>query len=205
MYFTIWATREALIYALYNKRRYIFSFWHLPYYVITLIHTYMNNIQKWSHFCESCWTLCDPMDCNLSGFSDHGIFQARILEWVAISLSRGSSQPRDWTWVSCIAGRRFTILATRETQVKEKVKVAQSCLTLRDPMDYKVHQILQARILEYSEAFTVSRGSFQPRDQTQVSHIAGRCFTSCATGKPKNTGVGSLSLLQWIFMTQEVN
>ena len=51
------------------------------------------------------------MDCSLQGSSIHGIFQARILEWVAISFSRGSSQPRDQTQVSHIAGRRFTIWA----------------------------------------------------------------------------------------------
>ena len=58
--------------------------------------------------------LCDPMDCSPPGSSVHGIFQARILEWVAISFSRRSSWPRDWTWVSRIVGRRFTIWATRE-------------------------------------------------------------------------------------------
>ena len=51
---------------------------------------------------QSCPTLWDSMDCSLPGSSVHGIFQARILEWVAISSSRGSSWPRDWTWVSCI-------------------------------------------------------------------------------------------------------
>ena len=51
---------------------------------------------------QSCLTLCDPVDHSLPGFSVHGILQARILEWVAISFSRGSSQPRDWTRVSCI-------------------------------------------------------------------------------------------------------
>ena len=58
---------------------------------------------------------CDPMDCSLPGSSIHEILQARILEWVAISSSRGFSWPRDWTQVSCIAGRFFTIWATRET------------------------------------------------------------------------------------------
>ena len=62
---------------------------------------------------QSCLTLCDPMDCSLTGSSIHGIFQARILEWVAISFSRRSSQPRDWTWVSHIVGRCFTTWATR--------------------------------------------------------------------------------------------
>ena len=53
-------------------------------------------------------TLCDPKDCNPPGFSVHGLLQARILGWVAISFSRGSSRPRDRTPVSCIAGRFFT-------------------------------------------------------------------------------------------------
>ena len=47
-------------------------------------------------------TLCDPMDCSSPGSSVHGILQARILEWVAMPSSRGSSQPRDRTWVSCM-------------------------------------------------------------------------------------------------------
>ena len=62
---------------------------------------------------QSCLTLCNPMDCKLPGFSIHRIFQARVLEWVAISFSRGSSQPKDRTWVSHIVGRRFTVWATR--------------------------------------------------------------------------------------------
>ena len=57
---------------------------------------------------------CDLMDCSLPGSSVHGILQARILEWIAILFSRGSSQPRDQTWVSLIAGRFFTIWATAE-------------------------------------------------------------------------------------------
>ena len=61
--------------------------------------------------------LCDPMDCNLLGFSIHGILQARILEWIAVSFSKGSSQPRDQTRVSCIGGRLFNLWATREAQL----------------------------------------------------------------------------------------
>ena len=65
--------------------------------------------------CVSCSiVLCNPVDCSPPGFLVHGISQARILEWVAISFSRRSSPPRDWTWVSCIAGRFFTIWTTRE-------------------------------------------------------------------------------------------
>ena len=57
------------------------------------------------------------MDCSLTGSSVHGIFQARILEWVAISFSRRSSRARDWSRVSRIIGRCFTVWATREVQV----------------------------------------------------------------------------------------
>ena len=51
---------------------------------------------------QSCLTLCNPMDCRLPGFSVHGVFQVRKLEWVAISFSRRSSQPRDQTHISCV-------------------------------------------------------------------------------------------------------
>ena len=54
---------------------------------------------------QSCLTLCDPMGCSPLGSADHRIFQARILEWVAISSSRESSWPRDQTLVSCTAGK----------------------------------------------------------------------------------------------------
>ena len=58
---------------------------------------------------QSCPTLWDPMDCSLTGSSVHGILQARILEWTTMPFSRGSSQARDWTWVTYVAGRFFTI------------------------------------------------------------------------------------------------
>ena len=61
---------------------------------------------------QSCLTLCDPMDYSPQGSSVHGILQARRLEWVAFPFSRGSSPPRDRTWVSGIAGRFFTIWAS---------------------------------------------------------------------------------------------
>ena len=57
---------------------------------------------------QSCPTLCDPMDCSPVGFSVRGILQAKLLEWVAAPSSQGSSWPRDWVHVSCIAGRFFT-------------------------------------------------------------------------------------------------
>ena len=81
------------------------------------------------------------------------------------------------------------------------VKVAESCPTLCDPMDCIVHGI---HPLEWV-AFPFSRRSSQPRDQTQVSHIAGGFFTSWIIRVTKNSGVGILSLLQWIFLTQKLN
>ena len=62
---------------------------------------------------QTCPTVCKHMNCSLP--SGHGILQTRILEWVAIPFSSRSSQPRDWTWDSCITGSFFTVWATRET------------------------------------------------------------------------------------------
>ena len=80
------------------------------------------------------------------------------------------------------------------------MKVAQSCPTLCDPMDYTVHGILQARILEWV-AFPFSRESSQLRSPT----LQADSLPAEPQGKPKNTGLGSLFLLQQIFPTQELN
>ena len=151
-----------------------------------------------------------PLDCSLSGSSVHGVFQARILEWVAIS-SRGSFWRREQTHISCvfgIPGRFFTHWAIRE------------CLTLCDPhglyspwnspgqnTEVDSHSLLQGifptqglnpgllhcrcilyqvshqgspRILEWA-AYPFSRGSSWPRNWVGVSCIADRFFTSWAT------------------------
>ena len=71
---------------------------------------------------QSCLTLCNPMDCSSPSSSVHGNLQARILEWVAIPFSRGSSQPRDWTQVSSNAGRFFTVWVTREALSEGKAE-----------------------------------------------------------------------------------
>ena len=72
--------------------------------------------EKWKHSSFRRVQLCNPMDCSPPGSSVHGILQARILERVVIPFSRGSFWPRDWTWVSCSAGRFFAVWATGETQ-----------------------------------------------------------------------------------------
>ena len=78
---------------------------------------WMVSLTQWTCVCcvlvvQSCVTFCDPVDYSPPGFSVHGILQVRILKWVAISFSMGSSQPRDRTWVSCLAGRCFILWAT---------------------------------------------------------------------------------------------
>ena len=82
------------------------------------VSIYMFNIIMLNCICvlvaQSCPTLCDPMDCSPPGSTVHGILQARILEWVAIPFSRGSSWPRNQSWVSFIAGGFLTVWATRE-------------------------------------------------------------------------------------------
>ena len=99
-FFTNWAMREA---------------WDLLWWFGSLV-------------AKSCLTLATPMDCSPPGSSVHGIFQAIILEWIPISFSRGSSQPRNWTQVSGTAGRFFTNWAMREAQrstIRRKIRMTQ--------------------------------------------------------------------------------
>ena len=132
-----------------------------------------------------CLTLCDPMKLGLPGLSVHGIFQARILDWVVMPSSRGYSWPRDWTQVSCTAGRPFTaepsgkpniillLLRGEKTEIVW-VKVTHSCLTLCDPMENS-----PGRILKWV-AYPFSTRSSWPRNWTGVPCIAGIFFTNWA-------------------------
>ena len=159
---------------------------------------------------QLCLTLW-PMDCSLPGSSFHGIPQGRILErvvifspWIfltqglntnllhwqvdSLPLSHlGSPESAKYIYIpslSCLPSTPpllFSILKKVSVlYLESEVKVTQSCPTVCDPMDYTVHGTLQARILEWV-AFPFSRGSSQPRGWIQVSHIAGRFFTSWAT------------------------
>ena len=91
----------------------------ITYWLKITIYAF-NEILSESEVTQSCLTLCDPVDCSLPGSSVHGVLQARILECVAISLSRGSFQPRDRTQVSHIAGKCSSLWATREAQWNSK-------------------------------------------------------------------------------------
>ena len=85
-------------------------------HILTLSHesSFLNYELNWTEVAQSGPTLCDPVDNSPQGSSVHGILQARILEWVAISFSKGSSQPRDRTQASRIVGRCFNLWAPRE-------------------------------------------------------------------------------------------
>ena len=141
---------------------------------------WLRKVCMLSH-CSHVWTLCDSLDCSTTGSSVHGVLQTRVLEWVAMSSSRGSCQSRDQTHVfhvSCIDRwglYDYSHLGSPDCPVK--VKVTQSCPM---PIDCTVHGIFQARILEWV-AFPFSRGPSQSGDRIQVSHIAGRYFTCWAT------------------------
>ena len=151
---------------------------------------------------RSCLILCNPMDCSPPSSSVHGIFLAKILEWVTISSSRESSRPRDWThvsWFSCIFCNFFLYIyiiaccdsIERKQLVNEddtwKVQtmdhllcsVVQSCLTLCDPVDCSppgssVHGISLAKILEW---VTIS----WTRDWTHISCIGRQVLYCWAT------------------------
>ena len=84
------------------------------FYVVTGLRTPGLHRYSESEVTLSCRTLCNPMDCSLPGSSVHGIFQARVLDWVATAFSSRSSRPRDGTQVSHIVDRCFTVWATRE-------------------------------------------------------------------------------------------
>ena len=121
---------------------------------------------------QSCLTLCDLMDSPI-----HGILQARILEWVAFPFSRGSSQPRDRTQVSHIAGRFFTNWATREALFTftspsvQFISVAQSCPTLCGamnrstpglPVHHQLPEFTQTRVHRVSDAIQASHPLSSP-------------------------------------------
>ena len=144
---------------------------------------------------QMCPTPCDPMDCSPPGSSVHEIFQGRIMEWVAISFSRGSSWPRDQTWVSCTTSRFFTTQATREAQISL----------------YYFPNFLQALEVIISSSFYhwghwKWKWSHSVMSDSLRLHGLYPTRLLCPWDYPGNsTGVGSHSLLQSIFLTQGLN
>ncbi len=143
------------------------------------------------------------MDCSLPSFSVHGIFQSRILKWGAISSSRETFQSRDRLHISCTGRWVLYCWATSASHTyscKEFSSFSQSCLTLCDPMDCSppgssVHGIHQARILKWV-AISYSRVSSLPGIESRSPRLQADSLPSEPPGKPRNTRVGSLALLQ---------
>ena len=115
---------------------------------------------------QSCLTLCDPMECSLSCSSIYGIFQARVLEWIAISFSRGSSWPRNQTRVSLIAGRRFIVWATREahecSNYCTNALISHASKVLLKILQARLQQYMNRELPDVQAAFRKGRGT---RDQ----------------------------------------
>ena len=157
---------------------------------------------------QSCLILCNPME-----YTVHGILQARILEWVGFPFSRGSSQPRDQTGISCIAGGCFYQLSYEGNSPQNKYAVL-SCSVISHFFVTSWTVACQAPlcmgILQHKSTGVGCHALLQGIFPTQGSnpglpHCGRILYCLEPPGKLKNTGVGSLSLLQGIFPTQELN
>ena len=170
---------------------------------------------------QSCLTLCDPMNCSRQAplsmeFSRPDYYQKTspchlailILAYTATDLLSmfsgvlilGKLLNGRAAFLHCYNGE-----GTSTSQVlRVSVLVTQSCQTLCNHMDYTVHGILQARILEWV-AFPSPGDLPNPGIEPRFPTLQADSLPAEPQGKPKNTGAGSLSLLQWIFQTQELN
>ena len=132
------------------------SLWPHGHISVSLLNPFCTSSPgvKWSDVAQSCPTLCNPVDCSLQGSSVHGIFQARVLEWVAISVSRGSSRPRDRTQVFRIEGRCFTIWAAREAHPTSSAESQQILLAPLKGSRIEPYHVLPAVLLPDSSKST---------------------------------------------------
>ena len=136
---------------------------------------------------QSCLTLCDTVDCNPPGSSVHGILRAGILEWAAFSFSRGSSQPRDGAQVSRVAGRCFTIWATREVQP----------LTL-----FRLQQAKELRFKLISSASKMNGLSSMPHYLFQVYKWVNKdCKRLKSWPNVTRPTLGKAEIQTWVFLT----
>ena len=123
---------------------------------------------KWKSGSEvalSCLTLCNPLDCSPPGSSVHGIFQARILEWGAISFSRRSSRLRDWTWVSRILGRCLTIWTTREVKPRQHIKKQRHYFANKGPL---VKAVVFPIVMYGCECWTIKKAEHRRIDAFEL-------------------------------------
>ena len=145
---------------------------------------------------QSCPTLCKSMDCSPAASSVHGILQARILEWAAIPFSRGSAQPRDWTGVSCIAGRFFSVWATREAnfisnQFTERLLESARCQVLCYVLEirYKWPQEGQSQVGKIKKV----------SNDNPLWHMWWGVYTSVPTWRQKENATKRTWHLSWVW------
>ena len=171
----------------------LFIYWHACLFIIPiLLRLLIVMIISISMLVtQFCLTLCNPMDYSPPGSSVHGIFQARILKWVAIPFSRGFSQTRAWTQVSCIADMKHLCQAVNCFQFSS---ITQSCPTLCDPMNRSTPGLpVHHELPEFTETH-VHRVS----DAIQPSH-------SLSSPSPLATNPSQhQSLFQWVNSSHEV-
>ena len=149
------------------------------------------------------WLFAEPMDYSPLGCSVQGILQAKILKWVAIPFSRGSSQPRDQTWVSRIAGRSFTVWATRESLKLVKNK-DNPLPTLKKKKKVSAnYRKRHSWWLQYSPVLFLVAHSCPTLCNSMDCSLPGSSVHGDSPGK--NAGVGCHALLQGIFPTQGSN
>ena len=128
---------------------------------------------------QSCPNLCDPLSLTPPGFSVHGILQARILEWIAIPFSRGSSWPRDQTQVFCTGGRFFTIWANREAPNVAQIQVKDMNFKKNSGFNPNTasYQLYCIKLLKLSLSFFIynlveNRICFKRQRKSNCYHIA---------------------------------
>ena len=117
---------------------------------------------------QSCPTLCGPMDCSLPGSSVHGILQARILEWIAISFSRGFSQPRDQTQVSYISRQVLSLVAQTVKRLSTMQETRVRSLGWEDPLEKEM--AIHSSILAWKIPWTEEPGRLQSMGSQRVEH-----------------------------------
>ena len=150
-----------------------------------------------SEVTQSYPTLCDPIDCSLPGSSVHEIFQATVLEWIAISFSRGSFQPRDWTLVSHIVDRCFTAWANKKyiKLILFQFSSVQSLsrVWLCDPMNCSMPGLpVHHQLLEFTQTHIHRVG-----DASQLSHQSVVPFSSSPQSLPASESFPISQLFTW--------
>ena len=183
-----------------------------------------HTICKHAKLLHSCLTLCNPMDCSPPGSSVHGILQARILQWVAISFSRGASRPRDRNCVSYVSCSYFSVLiwTSLEAQTAKNLPAIQETqvwsLGREDPLEKGM--AIQSTILAWRIPWTEEPGEshgqrslegysswgHKESDMTErLTHthiLAGKFFTTSATWEAPTNWIQMLKFSRWCRWSQ---